>query len=84
VGRGAFQTVDDAVRAAANAVTFGMADRFAGAMSGKGTDEEVRLSEEARKRSPYASIVGDVGGVVALPGIGGRQFAARYGGGLLA
>jgi len=78
------QTVDDAVRAAGNAVSFGMADRLAGAMPGTSTDEQVRLSEEARKRSPYASIAGDVAGAVMLPGIGGRQLAARYGGGLLA
>src|SRR6187399_507886 len=49
------QTADDAVRAAANAVTFGMADRLAG-LTGGGTDAQVKLSEEARKRSPYASI----------------------------
>jgi hypothetical protein len=82
--KGVAQTADDAVRAAANAVTFGMADRLAGAMPGTSTAEQVRLSEEARKRSPYASIGGDVAGAVALPGIGGRQLAARYGGGLLA
>lgn len=79
------QTADDAVRAAANAVTFGMADRLAGALTpGSSTEEQVRLSEAARKRSPIASIGGDIGGAVALPGIGGRQLAARYGGGLLA
>jgi hypothetical protein len=90
------QTADDAVRAAANAMTFGMADRFAGYMNsggphtlsslvtGKGpkaydeaVNEQVKLSEAARKRSPIASIAGDVGGAVALPGIGGRQLAAR-------
>ena len=79
------QTADDAVRAAANAVTFGMADRLAGAMpGGGGTDAQVKLSEEARKRSPYASIAGDVGGAVMLPGFGAEALAARYGGGLLA
>jgi hypothetical protein len=75
------QTADDVVRAAANAMTFGMADRLAGYAGGKGTDAEVKLSEAARKRSPIASIAGDVGGAVALPGIGGRQLAARMGGG---
>src|SRR6187402_1954162 len=74
------QTADDAVRAAANAMTFGMADRLAG-LTGGGTDAQVKLSEAARKRSPIASIAGDVGGAVALPGIGGRQLAARMGGG---
>ena len=86
------QTTDDAVRAAANAVTFGGADRLAGAMGGltsgkgygAGVDEEVALSEAARKRSPYASIAGDVTGAVALPGFGAARLAARYGGGALA
>lgn len=76
------QTADDVVRAAANAVSFGMADRLAGYMGGQGTDVEVKKSEAARERSPYGSIGGDVAGAVMLPGIGGRQLAARYGGGL--
>lgn len=77
---GVAQTADDAVRAAANAVTFGMADRFAGYMSGTGTDKQVQLSEAARERSPVASLAGDVGGAVALPGFGGAGLAARLGG----
>ena len=84
------QTADDFVRAAANAVTFGMADRFAGAMegaaTGKGYDkalqEEVAKSEAARSRSPYASLAGDVSGALALPGFGAEALAARYGSGL--
>lgn len=78
------QTADDAVRAAANAVTFGMADRLAGYMGGQGTDAEVKRSEAARERSPYASIAGDVGGALAVPGFGAEALAARYGGGALA
>jgi hypothetical protein len=77
------QTADDAVRAAANAVTFGMADRLAGYMGG-GVDAEVAKSQAARERSPYASIAGDVGGAVALPGFGAAGLAARMGGGALA
>jgi hypothetical protein len=76
------QTADDVARAAANAVTFGMADRFAGYMGGQGTDAEVAKSEAARARSPYASVVGDVGGSLALPGFGAEALAARLGGGL--
>jgi len=76
------QTADDAVRAAANAITFGMADRLAGYTSGDGTDAEVKKSEAARARSPYASIVGDVGGAVALPGFGAAGLSARLGGGI--
>jgi len=70
------------VRAAANAINFGMADRLAGYAGGQGTDAEVRKSEAARERSPYASIVGDVGGAVALPGFGAAGLSARLGGGI--
>lgn len=76
------QTADDAVRAAANAVTFGMADRLAGYMGGQGTTAEVAKSQAARERSPYASIAGDVAGAAALPGFGAEALAARYGSGL--
>jgi hypothetical protein len=72
------------VRAAANAATFGMADRFAGYMGGAGTDTEVKRSEEARQRSPSASVVGDVAGAAAIPGFGAEALAARLGGGALA
>src|SRR5262245_60577946 len=74
---GAVQTADDAVRAAANALTFGMADRFAGYMGGEGTDAEVKKSEAARERSPVASVVGDVGGSLLIPGFGAEALAAR-------
>jgi len=77
--KGVGQTVDDAVRATANAVTFGMADRLAG-LTGGGTDAQVKLSEDARKRSPYASIGGDIAGAVALPGAGGARLATNLGG----
>jgi hypothetical protein len=77
------QGADDAVRAAANAVTFGMADRFAGAMpGGGGTDAQVKLSQEARARSPIASIGGDIAGTVAIPSRIAPALAARWGGGL--
>src|SRR5262245_56080129 len=51
---GTLQTIDDAIRAGSNAITVGMADRLIGAMPGTSTEEQVRLSEAARKRSPYA------------------------------
>lgn len=80
VARGAIlaapQTVDDAVRAAANTVTFGMADRFAGYMGGTGTDAEAARSAAARERSPIASLGGDVAGSVALPGFGAAKLSA--------
>jgi hypothetical protein len=97
------QTADDAVRAAANAATFGMADRFAGYMNSGGpqtlsglitgqkplsydeaVNAEVKKSEEARARSPTASLAGDVAGAAAVPGFGAEALAARMGGGLLA
>lgn len=88
---GLAQSADDAVRAAANAVSFGMADRLAGAVpvpgftnTGGGTERQVQLSEAARERSPVASTVGDVAGAAALPGFGAEALAARMGGGLLA
>jgi len=86
------QTADDTVRATANAQTFGMADRFAGAMEGlisgkgynAGVDEQVKLSEAARQRSPVMSTVGDFAGSMAIPGLGAARLAARLGGGALA
>jgi hypothetical protein len=78
------QTADDAVRATANALTFGMADRLAGLAGGEGTDVEVKKSEAARERSPYASIAGDVTGAAMLPGFGAEALAARLGSGALA
>jgi len=78
------QTADDTVRAAANAITFGMADRLAGYAGGEGTDAEVKKSEAARERSPVASVAGDVAGSVALPGFGAARLAARGGGTLAA
>jgi hypothetical protein len=81
--KGALQTTDDAVRAAANAMSFGMADRLAGYMGGEGTDAEVKKSEQARERSPVASTVGDVAGSAAIPGLGAESLAARWGGGAL-
>jgi hypothetical protein len=80
--RGAAQTADDAVRAMANTVTFGQADRLAGYMGGEGTEAEVAKSELARQRSPVASTVGDIAGGVALPGFGAEALAAKMGSGL--
>jgi hypothetical protein len=89
-----FKTVDDAIRAGANAFTFGLADRGAGAgdvLIGRapnydaGVNAQVQLSKEARERSPYASIAGDVAGTAAIPSLGGGPaIAARLGGGVAA
>ena len=98
----ALETADDAVRAAANAVTFGGADRLAGYMNSGGpqtlsglitgqkpltydqaVNAEVARSDAARKRSPIASLGGDIAGSVALPGFGAEALAARFGRGAL-
>lgn len=73
------ETIEDTLRAGANAVSFGMADRLRGYLEGTGTDAEVKKSEEARARSPIASVVGDVAGSVAIPGMGGARLAANLG-----
>jgi hypothetical protein len=89
------QTLDDAIRAAANAVTGGVADRVAGGLNratgltsapdtGAAIDEEVARSAAARARSPYASAAGDVAGSAMIPGLGGEALAARLGGGIAA
>ena len=69
------QTVDDAVRATADTLTFGLLDRALG-------EEEIKKTTEARKRSPYATVGGDIAGAVATPGVGvvGGAIARGLGG----
>lgn len=59
IGRG----MDDAARIGANALTFGLADRFAGAMpGGQGTDAERKQTAQSRERlGPVASTAIDIG-----------------------
>ena len=84
VDSGWLDTANDFGRAVTNAATFGMGNRIKGYLSGTGTDEQARLSEVARARSPYASIAGDVYGSMAIPGFGAEALAARMGSGLAA
>jgi hypothetical protein len=77
-------TANDFGRSVSNAATFGMANRLKGYISGTGTDEQARLSEVARERSPIASTAGDVYGAFAVPGLGAENLAARMGGRVLA
>jgi hypothetical protein len=64
------RSADDAVRVGANAMTFGLADRFAGAMTGKGTEGERAVTKGSRERlGPVASTAIDIGGGI-LPGMG--------------
>jgi hypothetical protein len=74
-----WDTVNDFGRAVSNAATFGMANRLKGWISGTGTDEQARLSEVARARSPYASIVGDVYGSIGIPALGAENLGLRAG-----
>lgn len=89
--RSAGRTVLDAARAAENTLTFGMADRLAGGRDylvgkitgsgpesySKAVDKQVAGSAEARERSPYASVAGDVGGAVAIPGMFGAKLGLK-------
>jgi hypothetical protein len=45
--------------------------------------DQVQKSEQARERSPYASIAGDVYGSFAIPALGAETLAARTGAALL-
>src|SRR6187549_2895412 len=57
------RTADDVVRATADTLTFGLLDRALG-------EDEVKKTLEARARSPYATVAGDVAGAVMTPGMG--------------
>lgn len=78
-GGGWLETANDFGRAVTNAATFGMGNRLKGYISGTGTDEQARLSEVARARSPVASIAGDVYGSFAIPALGAENLALRSG-----
>jgi hypothetical protein len=45
----------------------------------EGVNQQVKLSEEAQKRSPYATLGGELVGGVALPGFGAEALATRWG-----
>lgn len=62
----ALRTTDDAVRAAANAMTFGGADKLAGITSDQ---DQGALSAEASARSPMASLAGTIGGLAVPSGL---------------
>jgi len=61
---------DDMVRIGANAMTFGYADKLAGALGGEGTEAERAKTGAARDRAGSAAIAGDVLGGVAGMGLG--------------
>ena len=76
---GWLDTANDFGRAVTNAATYGMGNRIKGYLSGTGTDEQVKRSEQARERSPYATIAGDVYGSFAIPALGAENLALRTG-----
>lgn len=55
------QAADDLARLAASGVTFGYADKLAGALSGTGTAAERARTEEARERAGGAGMVAEYG-----------------------
>lgn len=61
---------DDMARIAANAATFGYADKLAGYAGGEGTEAERAKTQAARDRAGSAAIAGDVLGGVAGMGVG--------------
>jgi len=58
----AAQAADDIVRLAANGMTFGYADKLAGALGGEGVDAERAKSAAASDRAGLAGTVAEVGG----------------------
>jgi hypothetical protein len=89
------RTADNLVRSAANSMTFGMADRFAGGMDAltgkadsyaKGVDAQHAETLARRQEQPGAAVVGDVaGGLTGGAGLikNGVTLAGRVGPALL-
>jgi hypothetical protein len=80
--------INDFGRAVTNAATFGMGNRMKAGIEylkgntpsySEGVTEQAQKSEEARQRSPYASIAGDVYGSLGIPAIGAENLALRAG-----
>jgi hypothetical protein len=73
---------DDLMRSAANGMTFGYADKWAGALSGEGTEAERAKTAQAEARSGGAGTVANIGGSL-LSAVGlaknGLTLAGRLG-----
>ncbi|RVL48487.1 hypothetical protein CN138_09160 [Sinorhizobium meliloti] len=63
----AAQAADDTMRLMANGITFGYADKIAGALGGEGTDAERAKSDEARNRAGSAGTAAELVGAVTAP-----------------
>lgn len=92
LARRLWETTNDAVRAAAGDISFGMADRLQGATDyglglapsyGAGVAAQVKETLAGRERSPYATIAADAAAMAALPTRGGA-IARAYGAGPVA
>jgi len=78
----AARAADDIVRSVANGMTFGFADKLAGAINGTGTETERSKSQEALDRAGSAGAVAEIGGAVATPVLAARNglaLAGRFG-----
>lgn len=73
---------DDVMRAIANGMTFGFADKISGALSGDGTEAERAKTAEAQMRGGSATTAATIGGSVAT-GMGmarnGATLIGRFG-----
>lgn len=62
-----FSHIDSGVRAVANTITLGGADRLSGALSGDGTQAEHAVTEQAWRDNTAASVLGTLAGGLVLP-----------------
>lgn len=80
------QAADDTVRLLASGLTFGYADKLAGALGGEGTEAERKRTQDARDRAGWAGTAAELTGGVAAPiGLAGRgaTLAGRFGTGAM-
>lgn len=90
-GKGFFRAIDDAVRGAADMITFGLADEFAagmgsftgiGGMSGE-YDANLAAQRERDAQGGGARLVGQIGGALALRATAARSVPGAIGQGAL-
>lgn len=82
----AAQAADDTARLLASGLTFGYADKLAGAIGGEGTEAERARTQQARERAGWAGTAAELTGGVAAPvGLAGRgaTLMGRFGTGAM-
>lgn len=80
------QAADDTARLLASGLTFGYADKLAGALGGEGTEAERAKTEQARARAGSAGTAAELVGAVTAPvGLArqGATLAGRFGAGAM-